>query len=147
MDRPLQVLTLLLSFFLLSQSHSIVQSQPSDRPEQVPPLPSPLRCRRRHHYPPPPQLKSGSEDLDCRPKKRKVNVGKKIGVMFLAIGVGLQVVVVGVLGFKRWQILKKMKERQWDFSAWELDSFLLLLMHDWWLICEWVVVFWHFLFL
>ncbi|XXG40761.1 hypothetical protein AAC387_Pa01g1398 [Persea americana] len=141
MDRPLKILNFLLWVFLLSQSHSLVESLPSDQPDRVsflpkhhdkstpqqhcppktrnhgspqPPQepPHPPSCHQ--HPPPPPPKERRSQD---RQRQRKMNLGKKIGVMFLGIGVALQVVVVGVLGFKRWQISKKMKERQWDFTA------------------------------
>nr|DAD49095.1 TPA_asm: hypothetical protein HUJ06_019032 [Nelumbo nucifera] len=111
--------------------------QPSN--SEIPPPPSPSRPTRPNsssghsnsvHPPPcplPPHKPCTTKSPDCQRNKgcqcgpycsnnhtrgppRKINTGKKIGVLFAGIAGILQVAVVGFLVFKRWQI-SKMKHK------------------------------------
>ncbi|XP_058078665.1 extensin-like [Magnolia sinica] len=78
----------------------------------------PQNHRHRHRHPPPPPTSHLHKAKSQRhhpvrrapPPPPKINLGKKIGLLFLGIAAALQVAIVGFLSFKRWQI-SKIKDR------------------------------------
>lgn len=84
-----------------SSSSSTLPRRP---PPPPPPLPPPAPGSKSRSFHPSPQ--SFPSPPTKKHPDRKINIEKKIGLLFIGIATILQVAVVGFLGFKRWQISK-----------------------------------------
>ncbi|OMO70648.1 putative actin binding protein [Corchorus capsularis] len=129
MEPPLSRLLLLSLGILLTIFADLAESQSPDRsppppppspPSRSPPPPgSPSRPSPPHRSPPsrrpppPPSKYHRNGTSRHRPppppphsNAHKLNIGKKIGLLFIGIAIILQIGVVGFLVFKRRQLLK-----------------------------------------
>lgn len=68
----------------------------------APPSPQLSRKRYSHHH----GARSDRDRRIRRAPRGGINLGKKIGLLFVGMAVVLQIAVVGFLGFKRWKISK-----------------------------------------
>ncbi|PKA47038.1 hypothetical protein AXF42_Ash011712 [Apostasia shenzhenica] len=95
MDRRAPALTLTLFFIGLafSLSSAILSPLPTPGPTPIHPHHKQIMPKPHLHSPPPPLLE-------------KLNLGKKLGLLFAAIAVALQVVFAAFLIYKRWQLSK-----------------------------------------
>ncbi|OMO66127.1 putative actin binding protein [Corchorus olitorius] len=127
MEPPLSRLLLLSLGILLIIFADLAESQSPDRSPPPPPPPSrplpppkspsrsppPHRPPPSRRPPPPPSKHHRNGTSRHRPppppphsNAHKLNIGKKIGLLFIGIAIILQIGVVGFLVFKRRQLLK-----------------------------------------